>query len=81
MKKRFDIFWFGDNGPTWIEAVDTFESAQARIEKLPQGHSGSYAVIDHRTGNTISFASKMLLSGATTKPEGGIKDRSAAATK
>jgi hypothetical protein len=56
----------------------TFESAQARIEKLPQGHSGSYAVIDHRTGNRISFASKMLLSGATTKPEDGIKDRSVA---
>jgi hypothetical protein len=32
MKKCFDIVWFGDNGPTWIEAVETLETAKARIE-------------------------------------------------
>lgn len=56
MDKRFDIFWFGEGGPTWVDAVATFESAKACIEKLPQrGDSGAYAVLDLRTGNRISF--------------------------
>jgi hypothetical protein len=67
MKKPFDIFWFGESGPNWIEAVDTLEVAQARmkklpqarIEKLPQGQSGSYAVLDKRAGNRLSFAPKL----------------------
>jgi hypothetical protein len=58
MMKPFDIFWFGDNGPNWIAAVDTLEAARAQIEKLPEGISGSYAVLDQRTGNRISFAAK-----------------------
>ena len=36
MKKRFDIFWFGENGPNWIKAVETLETAKDQIEKLPQ---------------------------------------------
>ena len=28
MKERFDIFWFGENGPNWIEAVETLETAK-----------------------------------------------------
>jgi hypothetical protein len=35
MKKPFDILWFGKDGPTWIEAVDTVGTAKAHIEKLP----------------------------------------------
>jgi hypothetical protein len=62
MKKRFDIFWFGENGPTWIKAVETLETAKDQIEKLPQNDSGSYAVIDHRT-----FTTKLRASGARTK--------------
>jgi hypothetical protein len=31
---KFDIFWFDEDGPTWIEAVDTLEIAKAHIEKL-----------------------------------------------
>jgi hypothetical protein len=62
MKKRFDIFWFGENGPTWIKAVETLKTAKDQIEKLPQNDSGSYAVIDHRT-----FATKLRASGARTK--------------
>ena len=67
MKKRFDIFWFGENGPNWIEAVETLETAKDEIEKLPQHDSGSYAVVDHRTGNRLSFAAKLRASGARTK--------------
>jgi hypothetical protein len=25
MKKPFDLFWFGDSGPNWIETVETLE--------------------------------------------------------
>ncbi len=67
MRKAFDIFWFGENGPNWIEAVETLESAKAHIEKLPQANSGSYAVLDQRTGNRISFAAKIQPSGTRTK--------------
>jgi hypothetical protein len=66
MRKRFDIFWFGENGPNWIEAVETLETAKGQIEKLPQSDSGSYAVVDHRTGNRFSFAAKLRASGART---------------
>jgi hypothetical protein len=67
MKKRFDIFWFGENGPNWIDAVETVQTAKEQIEKLPQNDSGSYAVVDHRTGNRLSFATKLRASGARTK--------------
>ena len=67
MTKPFDIFWFGENGPNWIEAVDTLEAAQNRIDKLPQNDSGSYAVVDNRTGNRLSFAAKIRSSPATAK--------------
>jgi hypothetical protein len=65
MKKPFDILWFGEDGPTWIEAVDTLEIAKAHIDKLPQTNSGSYAVLDKRTGNRISFAAKIQKSNPT----------------
>ena len=55
MEKPFDIFWFGDSGPTWIDAVTTLEIAKVRIETLPQPNSGSYGVLDQRTGRHISF--------------------------
>ena len=67
MTKRFDIFWFGENGPNWINAVETLETAKDQIEKLPQNDSGSYAVVNQRTGNRISFAAKLRASGARTK--------------
>lgn len=59
MKKRFDIFWFGENGPNWVEAVETLETAKNKIDKLPQHDSGSYAVVDDKTGNRLSFAAKV----------------------
>jgi hypothetical protein len=53
MRKPFDTFWFGESGPNWIEAVETLETAQSRIESLPHANLGSYAVLDRRTGNRI----------------------------
>jgi hypothetical protein len=67
MMKRFDIFWFGENGPNWIESGETLQTAKEQIEKLPQNDSGSYAVVDQRTGNRLSFAAKLRASGARTK--------------
>jgi hypothetical protein len=67
MPKRFDIFWFGENGPNWIDAVETLETAKDRIEKLPQNDSGSYAVVDYRMGNRLSLVSKLWASAASTK--------------
>ena len=66
MKKPFDIFWFGESGPSWIAAVDTLEVAKAHIEKLPQAESGTYAVLDQRTGNRLSFATKLQSNGNRT---------------
>jgi hypothetical protein len=66
MNKPFDIFWFGENGPNWIEAVDTLEIARAHIEKLPDTDSGNYAVMDQRTGNRLFFASKLHVFATAT---------------
>jgi hypothetical protein len=59
MDKPFDIFWFGEGGPIWIDSVATLESAKARIETLPQRNSGTYGVVDQRTGRCTSFAAKI----------------------
>jgi hypothetical protein len=60
MEKPFDIFWFGDNGPSWIEAVETLEVAKAHIEKFPQNNSGGYGVLDQRNGRRTFFAVKKI---------------------
>jgi hypothetical protein len=39
----------------WVEAVDTLEIAKAHIKQLPQSSSGSYGVMDLRSGKRISF--------------------------
>ena len=51
----FDIFWFGEAGPTWVESASSFESAKTRIEQLPYRDSGAYGVVDFRTRNRIFF--------------------------
>lgn len=53
--KRFDIFWFGEKGAVWIEAVDTLEIAKLRIEQLLQSRSGSYEVMDSYTETAFHF--------------------------
>jgi len=59
MDKPFDIFWFGEGGPVWIDSVATLESAKARIETLPQRNSGAYGVFDQRTARCTPFAAKI----------------------
>jgi hypothetical protein len=59
MDKPFDILWFGEGGPIWIDSVATLESAEARIETLPQRNSGAYGVFDQRTARCTSFAAKI----------------------
>jgi hypothetical protein len=54
--KDFDIFWLGENGPIWLEAIDTLETAKARFQGLPPLNSGGYAVYDRRTGKRIALA-------------------------
>lgn len=65
-RKPFDIFWFGDSGPNWIETVETLEIAKSHIKTLPQASSGSYAILE-RMSNRISFTAKLWASGARTK--------------
>jgi hypothetical protein len=59
MDKPFDILWFGEGGPIWIDSAATLESAEARIETLPQRNSGAYGVFDQRTARCTSFAAKI----------------------
>jgi hypothetical protein len=67
LQKRFHIFWFGDNGPNWVGAVDTLETAQSQIETLPMKGAGGYGVLDQRTGNRLSFAPRVKSLAAKAK--------------
>ena len=58
MNHSYDILWFGESGPNWIEAVESMETAKARIAKMPQANSGSYAILDHRSGERAQNAGK-----------------------
>ena len=60
MKKSVDIFWFGESGPVWVEAAQTMERAKACINASPLKTSGGYAVVDHRTGNSMSFEPNLM---------------------
>jgi hypothetical protein len=40
MEKPFDIFWLGESGPVWVEAVQTLERAKACINALLLKDSG-----------------------------------------
>src|ERR1700675_4249626 len=55
MKNPDDIFWFGESGPVWVEAAQTMERAKACVDALPLKTSGGYVLVDHRTGNSMSF--------------------------
>ena len=59
MDKPFDIFWFGEGGPIWIDSVATLESAKTRIETLPHRNSGAYGLFDQRTARCTSFATEI----------------------
>ena len=60
MKKSVDIFWFGESGPVWVEAARTVERAKACINASPLKTSGGYAVVDHRTGKSVSFEPNLI---------------------
>jgi hypothetical protein len=60
MKKSVDIFWFGESGPVWVEAASTIERAKACINASPLKTSGGYAVVDRRTGNSMSFEQNLM---------------------
>jgi len=57
--KPVDIFWFGEDGPIWIDSVATLKSAKARAGTLPQRNSGASGVVDQRTARCTSFAAKI----------------------
>jgi hypothetical protein len=61
MDKPFDIFWFGESGPIWIDSFATLESAERHIEALPQRNSGAYGVFDQRTARCTSFPARIAI--------------------
>jgi hypothetical protein len=61
MEHPFDISWFGEGGPVWIDSAATLESAMARIETLSQRNSGAYGVFDQRTARCTSFPARIAI--------------------
>jgi hypothetical protein len=54
MEMKFDIFMKLPNGkPLWVEAVDGFEKAKVKIQKLVQVSPGEYFIFDSRTGRIL----------------------------
>jgi hypothetical protein len=68
MNLPYDIFWFGESGPSWIEAVESMETAKAHIAKMPQANSGSYAVLDQRTGERVEVAGQAGMKVGRKRP-------------
>jgi hypothetical protein len=69
MVKPFAIFWFGENGPNWIDTAGTLKAARERIAKLPAANSGSYSVLDLRISTRIplSLLDKPRAAGVKTQ--------------
>ena len=54
MNKRFDIFLYGEMGPMWVGAVETFEDAKLHIENLRyKQHVGKYAIFNLSTKTRV----------------------------
>jgi hypothetical protein len=54
MEMKFDIFLkLPDGKPLWVEAVDGFEKAKVKIQKLVQVSPGEYFIFDSRTGRIL----------------------------
>lgn len=68
MNDSYDILWFGENGPSWIEAVESMETAKARVAKMPQANSGSYAILDHHSGEPRQNAGKAAMKVGRKRP-------------
>jgi hypothetical protein len=67
MVKPFAIFWFGENGPNWIDTAGTLKAATERIAKLPAANSGSYSVLDLRTSTRVPLVDKSRAAGLKTQ--------------
>ena len=51
MVPPIDIFKIDGSNALWREAVETFESAKACIQKLAVSAPGEYLIFDQHTGN------------------------------
>jgi hypothetical protein len=49
----YDIFEILNNGVRWIEAVDTLDTARARVAELKETKPAEYLIVNQRTGITI----------------------------
>jgi hypothetical protein len=57
VKVTYDIFRrLPDGGPVWIEAVETLESARARLRYLLEAQPGDYFVYDLVQNKIIEYA-------------------------
>jgi hypothetical protein len=55
MNKRYEIFWFGRAGASWIDAAENFDNAKAMMEKSFAADAGGYAVlVDRENGHCIT---------------------------
>jgi hypothetical protein len=50
MVPAYDIFEILRNGIRWIEAVDTLDTAQARVAELGETKPAEYLIVNRRTG-------------------------------
>jgi hypothetical protein len=50
-----DIFRVERHGVLWVESAPTLEDAKARIQQLADRESGSYLVLNQRTGDKFVF--------------------------
>jgi hypothetical protein len=64
MKKPFDIFGMVKAGRLGLRQLKRLRQ-KTRIERLPHANSGSYSVIDQRTGNRLAFAQKLQASSSS----------------
>ena len=58
MVPPFDIFQKEPDGKLrWIEAAESLESAQARVQKFMKLSPGEYMIFSQKTGNKILIGS------------------------
>jgi len=53
MVPTLDIFRIDGGSVLWRDAVETFEAAKARIQKLALSSPGEYLIFDQTTGHRV----------------------------
>ncbi len=53
----YDIFRIESSGVLWCDAVNTVETAKARIQKLADSSPGDYLILNLTTGQRIVVTS------------------------